>query len=57
LKQQKRLQRWMKELLESKGLNTNNWYYIKNTPDELVIIHKHSLRPRVIKKERIRKGA
>lgn len=51
MKQEKRLQRWMKEFLSERRLNPDNWYYIKNTPDELVIIHKHSLRPRVIKKE------
>ncbi|NLX86611.1 MAG: hypothetical protein GXY97_05675 [Clostridiales bacterium] len=56
MKQQKRLQRWMKELLKQKGLNPRNWYYIKNTPQELVIIHRHSLRPRTIKKEILKKG-
>ncbi|HHW94433.1 MAG TPA: hypothetical protein GX736_00650 [Mogibacterium sp.] len=57
MKQEKRLQRWMKEFLSERRLNPNNWYYIKNTPEELVILHRHSLKPRVIKKERIRKGA
>ena len=57
LKQEKRLQRWMKKLLKEKGLNPRNWYYIKNTPQELVIIHRHSLRPRTIKKEILKKGA
>ena len=48
MKQQKRLKRWMKDLLAEKGLNPDNWYYIKNTPRELIIIHKYSLKPRTI---------
>lgn len=50
MKQSKKLQRWMKELLAEKGLNPDNWYYIKNTPEELVILHRHSLKPRIIQK-------
>ncbi len=46
--QEKRLKRWMKELLSRKGLNVDNWRYIRSTSDELVIIHKHSLKPRTI---------
>ena len=52
--QEKRLRRWMKELLATRGLNVDNWRYISFTPpDKLVIIHKHSLQPREveIKKE------
>jgi hypothetical protein len=41
----------MKKLLDKKGLNPDNWHYIKDTPIELHIIHIHSLKPRVIKKE------
>jgi len=48
MKQGKRLQRWMKELLESKKLNVENWHYIKNEPGKLTIMHKHSLKPREI---------
>jgi hypothetical protein len=48
LKQPKKLQRWMKELLAKKKLNPNNWYYVKNTPGELVIIHRYSGKPRII---------
>jgi len=51
MKHEKKLQRWMKELLKEKGLNPDNWYYIKNTPDELIIIHKHSLKPKAIQKK------
>jgi len=54
LKQPKKLQRWMKELLAKKKLNPNNWYYIKNTSTELVIIHRYSGKPRTIP---IEKGA
>lgn len=45
---ERRLKRWMKELLSRKGLNVDNWRYIRSTYDELVIIHKHSLKPRTI---------
>ena len=43
--QEKRLRRWMKELLSSKGLNPSNYRYISFSKDELVIIHRHSLQP------------
>ncbi len=43
--QEKRLKRWMKEYLSERGLNVDNWRYIRSTPDKLVIIHKHSLQP------------
>ena len=45
---ERRLKRWMKELLSKKGLNVDNWRYLQSTPDKLVIIHKHSLKPRTI---------
>jgi hypothetical protein len=48
LRQERKLQRWMKELLSRKGLNVDNCRYIRSTSDELVIIHKHSLKPRTI---------
>ena len=48
MRQEKRLKRWMKELLAARGLNVDNWRYIRSTSDELVIIHKHSLKPRTI---------
>lgn len=46
--QEKRLRRWMKELLSSKGLTPSNYRYISFSKDELVIIHRHSLQPRKI---------
>ncbi len=49
--QEKRLKRWMKELLSRKGLNVDNWRYIRYTPEELIIVHKHSLKPKVINLE------
>lgn len=48
MKNGKRLQRWMKDLLKEKGLNPDNWLYTKNTPDELVIIHRYSGKVRII---------
>jgi hypothetical protein len=49
--QERRLQRWMKELLAARGLNVDNWRYIRYTPEELIIIHKYSLKPKVINLE------
>ena len=46
---ERRLKRWMKELLSARGLNVDNWRYLQSTPDKLVIIHKHSLQPREVK--------
>ena len=54
MKQPKKLQRWMKVLITRKGLNPDNWYYVKNTATELVIVHRHSGKPRIIP---IEKGA
>ena len=49
MRQERKLQRWMKELLATRGLNVDNWRYISFTPpDKLVIIHKHSLQPREV---------
>jgi hypothetical protein len=48
LRQEKRLKRWMKELLAARGLNVDNWRYLQSTPEKLVIIHKHSLQPREV---------
>lgn len=49
--QEKRLKRWMKELLSRKGLNVGNWRYVRRTPETLVIIHKHTTQTRVINLE------
>ena len=48
MRQEKRLKRWMKELLSARGLNVDNWRYLQSTHDKLVIIHKYSLKPRTI---------
>ena len=45
---ERKLKRWMKELLAARGLNVDNWRYLQSTPDKLVIIHKYSLKPRTI---------
>ena len=49
--QEKRLRRWMKELLAARGLNVDNWRYLQSTPEELVIVHKHTTQTRVINLE------
>jgi hypothetical protein len=41
----------MKELLAARGLNVDNWHYIKHTPEELVIVHKHTTQTRIINLE------
>jgi len=52
--QERRLTRKMKLLLKKRGLNPDNWLYTKNTPDELVIVHRYSGKVRIIP---IEKGA
>lgn len=44
MKQEKKLQRWMKILISKKGLNPYNYYYTENEPGKLTIIHKHSIK-------------
>lgn len=51
MKHERKLKRWMKKLLKDKGLNWENWHYVKDTPKELHIVHRYSLNVRVIKKE------
>lgn len=46
--QERRLKRWMKELLSSKGLKAENWHYIRCTTNELIVVHKHSTKPKSI---------
>ena len=46
--QERRLTRRMKELLKRKGLNPNNWRYIRQTAIGLTIIHKETGRTRTI---------
>lgn len=43
MKQGKKLQRWMKDLLKKNNIKAENWLYIKNEPGRLTIMHKHSL--------------
>ena len=40
LKQAKKLTVAMKKLINKNGLNPNDYWFIKNTCDQLVIIHK-----------------
>ena len=49
--QERRLTRNMKILLASMRLNPCNWRYIRYTPEELVIIHKHTTQTKVINLE------
>jgi len=44
----------MKEFLSKRGLNPDNWRYLKYIPNkELIIVHKHALNPKVINLEGI----
>lgn len=47
--QERKLTRRMKILLSKKGLNVENWRYLSCTSDTLVIIHKYSLQPKIVK--------
>jgi len=42
----------MKLLLKKRGLNPNNWRYIRQTPRELTIIHRHTFATRTINLEK-----
>ena len=48
---ERRLKRWMKEYLSKRGLKVDNWRYLQSTPEELVIVHKHTTQTRVINLE------
>lgn len=48
MKHVKNLTRDMKYKLIRLKLNPNNWQYIKNTPQELVLVHRVSGKTRVI---------
>lgn len=41
-----------KILISSKKLNPDNWLVLQDRPDALVIMHRHSIKPREIPKER-----
>ena len=51
MKHEKRLTRSHKILLEKYGLNPDNWHYERDTPKELVLVHKHTGHVRRIHKE------
>lgn len=40
-----------KKMLKEYGLNFENWLIIKDTPDRMEIIHRHTDTLRVIRKE------
>ena len=40
-----------KKMLKEYGLNFENWLIIKDTPDRMEIVHRHTDRLRVIRKE------
>lgn len=31
-----------RKMIAKSGLNTENWFVVKDTPEELVIVHRHS---------------
>lgn len=51
MKHGKVLKRWMKVLLSSKGFNSDDWLFTKNTPTKLEIVHKISGEKQTFKKE------
>lgn len=50
MKHPRKLKRRHKELLESKGLNPDNWHVERDTPKEVVFVHKISGKTRTFKK-------
>lgn len=47
----KRPTRQQKILLKSKGLNPDNWLVISEDWERIVVMHRHSLKPKTIVKE------
>lgn len=41
-----------RKLIQQYGLNTYDWLVSKDTPDELVIVHRHTNITKTIKKEK-----
>ena len=50
MKQGKRLSVKQKIFLKERGLNPENWLICKNTPEEMVFIHRHTENIKVLKK-------
>ena len=48
MKHGKRPTRRQKELLKKRRLDPANWYVIKDMPDKLEVLHRHSLKPKEI---------
>ena len=44
--------RRQKELLQARRLDPANWLVIKDTPQAFEVLHRHSLKPRLIYKPR-----
>jgi hypothetical protein len=42
MKHGKKLTREMKKLLTKARMNTYDWYYIKNLPEELHLVHRNN---------------
>lgn len=52
MKQLKKPTREQRKLIQSKRLNVDNWMVERDTPEKLVLVHKHfDNRTRTIKKE------
>ncbi len=43
--------RRQKIIISSKRLNPKNWLVLQDKPDELVVLHRHSIHPRKIPKK------
>ena len=52
MKHGKKPTRAQKQFLDKKGLIAENWLVVKDTPEEMVVVHRHSIGnvTRVIKK-------
>jgi hypothetical protein len=50
MKQLKRPTKRQKDFIEKHHLNCDNWLVERDTPEELVLVHRHTGKPRAIRK-------
>lgn len=50
MKNPKKPTRQQRKLMEQWKLNTENWLVVKDTPDEMTVVHRYSGQVRVIPK-------
>ena len=53
MKQLRKPTREQRNIIQSKRLNPENWMIERNTPEELVLVHRYSNKTKTIKKRRM----